>query len=167
MYKLMELTFRKVLPNTSPELRPWSLLLLRVSLGLLMLIWGVDKLVNIEHGMLVSERFYLGAFSIPALLKAFGAVQMVLGFFILLGLFGRWMYPVLISITAVTLIAVWRSIVDPWGWYLEGANALFFPSLIIFAGALVLLAFRDLDTFSLDARSAARERRRGQLRQNS
>jgi putative oxidoreductase len=148
----MEPTFLKIPPKTSPGLRPWSLLLLRVSLGLLMLIWGVDKLVNVEHGMLVSERFYLGAFSMPALLKAFGALQMVFGFFIVLGLFGRWMYPVLISITAVTLLAVWRSIVDPWGWYFEGAHALFFPSLIIFAGALVLLAFRDLDTYSLDAR---------------
>jgi hypothetical protein len=38
---------------------------------------------------------------------------------------------------------VWRSIVDPWGWYLTGTNALFFPSLIIFAGAVVLLAFRE------------------------
>ena len=137
-------------------MKAWSLVVLRVSLGLLMLIWGIDKLVNVEHSMLVSEHFYLGAFSMPALLQGFGAVQMVLGCFIVLGLFGRWMYPVLITITAVTLLAVWRSIVDPWGWYLEGANALFFPSLIIFAGALVLLAFRDLDTYSLDTRSAAR-----------
>jgi putative oxidoreductase len=137
-------------------MKAWSLFVLRISLGLLMLIWGVDKLVNVEHGMFVSERFYLGAFSVPALLRAFGVAQMALGCFIVLGWFGRWLYPVLITITAVTLLAVWRSIVDPWGWYLEGANALFFPSLIIFAGVLVLLAFRDLDTYSLDARSAAR-----------
>jgi uncharacterized membrane protein YphA (DoxX/SURF4 family) len=133
-------------------MKTWSLLVLRISLGLLMLIWGVDKLVNVEHGRLVSEHFYLGAFSMPALLKVFGVAQMVLGFFIILGLFGQWLYPVLITITAVTLLAVWRSIIDPWGWYLEGANALFFPSLIIFAGALVLLAFRELDAYSLDAR---------------
>jgi hypothetical protein len=31
-----------------------SLLLLRVSLGLLMLIWGVDKPVNVKHGFTVS-----------------------------------------------------------------------------------------------------------------
>jgi putative oxidoreductase len=133
-----------------------SLLVLRISLGLLMLIWGVDKLVNVEHGMLVSEHFYLGAFSMPELLQAFGALQMALGLFIIVGLFGKYLYPILVVITGVTLLAVWRSIVDPWGWYLAGANALFFPSLIIFAGALVLLAFRDLDTVSLDARRLAR-----------
>jgi hypothetical protein len=36
-------------------------------------------------------------------------------------------------------------VVDPWGWYLEGANVLFYPSLIIFAASLVLWAFMDDD----------------------
>jgi putative oxidoreductase len=133
-----------------------SMVVLRISLGLLMLIWGVDKLVNVEHGMLVSERFYLGAFSVPALLQAFGVAQMTLGTLIVLGLFGKYLYPVLVVITGVTLLAVWRSIIDPWGRYLEGANALFFPSLVIFAGALVLMGFREFDLYSLDARSSAR-----------
>lgn len=133
-------------------MKEWSLLLLRISLGLLMLIWGADKLVNVDHGMLVSEHFYMGAFSRPALLAAFGAAQAVAGLCIVLGLFRRVLYPLLIAITGVTLIAVWRSIVDPWGWYLEGANVLFYPSLIIFAGALTLLAFREFDTYSVDAR---------------
>jgi putative oxidoreductase len=137
-------------------MKAWSMLVLRISLGLLMLIWGVDKLVNVEHGMLVSERFYLGAFSVPALLQAFGVAQMALGALIVLGLFGRYLYPVLVVITGVTLLAVWRSIIDPWGWYLEGANALFFPSLVIFAGALVLMGFREFDVYSLDARNSAR-----------
>jgi hypothetical protein len=51
---------------------------------------------------------------------------------------------------------VWRSIVDPWGWYLEGANVLFFPSLIIFAAALVLAAHRAEDALSVDARRGNR-----------
>jgi putative oxidoreductase len=51
---------------------------------------------------------------------------------------------------------VWPSIIDRWDWYLEGANALFFPSLVIFAGALVLMGFRELDVYSLDARNSAR-----------
>lgn len=132
--------------------RGWSLLVLRVSLGLLMLIWGIDKVVNVEHGMLVSEHFYGGLFSIVSLLVAFGIVQMALGALIVVGWLLRWAYPALIAITAVTLLGVWKSIIDPWGWYLEGANVLFFPSLIIFAAALVLAAFRELDVYSLDAR---------------
>jgi hypothetical protein len=43
------------------------------------------------------------------------------------------------------MLGVWKSIVDPWGWFLTGANTLFYPSLIIFAGVLILIAFADED----------------------
>lgn len=41
---------------------------------------------------------------------------------------------------------------DPWGWYLEGSNVLFSPSLIIFAAVLALWALREEDRLALDAR---------------
>jgi hypothetical protein len=44
-------------------MKPASLLLLRISLGLLMVLWGTDKLVNVQHGLLVSQAFYFGLFS--------------------------------------------------------------------------------------------------------
>ena len=133
-----------------------SLLLLRASLGLLMLIWGVDKLVNVKHGLTVSEHFYLGAFSSAALLKAFGVAQIALGVLIVLGVGRRVAYPALLAITGATLLGVWRSVVDPWGWWLEGANVLFYPSLIIFAGSLVLWAFRDEDQLVVGRRPVSR-----------
>ena len=129
-----------------------SLLLLRVSLGLLMVIWGADKLVNVDHGLAVSERFYLGAFSSAALLRGFGVAQLALGALVLLGVARRYVYPVLLAVTGATLLGVWKSVVDPWGWYLEGANVLFYPSLIIVAASLVLWAFRDEDRLALDGR---------------
>jgi uncharacterized membrane protein YphA (DoxX/SURF4 family) len=132
-----------------------SLLFLRVSLGLLMLIWGVDKLVNVKHGLEVSRYFYFGAFDSAALLRAFGVVQMALGALVVLGLARRLAYPLLLAVTGVTLVGVWRSVVDPWGWYLEGANVLFYPSLIIFAASLVLWSFRDDDRLVV-GRPAAR-----------
>lgn len=98
-------------------MKPRSLLLLRASLGLLMMIWGLDKLVNVRHGLEVSRYFYRGAFNSAVLLQAFSVVQIALG--------------------------VWKSVVDPWGGSPEGANVLFYPSLIIFAASLVLWAFQD------------------------
>jgi putative oxidoreductase len=47
---------------------------------------------------------------------------------------------------------VFKSVVDPWGWVLTGTNALFYPSLIIFAASLLLIAFREEDTRVLDKR---------------
>jgi hypothetical protein len=66
----------------------------------------------------------------------------------------RWTYPPLLLITGATLVGVWRSVVDPWGWVFEGSNALFYPSAIIFAGSLVLYAFRDADIVALDSKAA-------------
>lgn len=139
-------------------MKPASLLLLRVSLGLLMLLWGADKLVNVQHGLQVSEGFYFGLFDSAALLRAFGVFQMLLGLLIVLGALRRLAYPTLLAVTGMTLVGVWRSVVDPWGWYLEGSNVLFFPSLIIFAAALVLAAHRAEDHLSLDARLGRRRR---------
>jgi putative oxidoreductase len=137
-------------------MKAFSLLLLRLSLGMLMLVWGLDKLVDVEHAVRVSERFYLGLFDSVPLLRGFGALQCLLGLLVAAGLLRRFAYPALLAITGATLLGVRRSIVDPWGWVLEGTNALFFPSLIVFAAALVLLAFRAEDLLSLDARRARR-----------
>ena len=114
--------------------------LLRISIGYLLVIWGVDKLVNPAHGLAVSDGFYFGWFSRPGLMTAFGVVQILLGVLVIAGIWNRYTYPAVVVITGTTLIGVWRSIVDPWGWYLAGAEVLFYPSLIIFAAALVLLA---------------------------
>ncbi|MDQ3555240.1 MAG: hypothetical protein M3409_00475 [Gemmatimonadota bacterium] len=127
-----------------------TLLLLRISIGILMVLWGIDKLVNVEHGIAVSEGFYGGLFSAPVLLQAFGVLQILLGFGVIVGLRRTLLYPALLVITGVSVLAVWRSIVDPWGWVLEGSNVLFYPSLIIFAGSLVLWAFREEDVLALD-----------------
>jgi hypothetical protein len=68
------------------------MLVLRISLRLLMLIWRVDKLVNMEHGMLVSERFY------PRRVLRAGAAAGVRDSadgaraLIVLGLFGKYLY---------------------------------------------------------------------------
>lgn len=83
-----------------------------------------------------------------------GIAQLALGALVLAGVARRVTYPVLAVVTGITLLGVWRSIIDPWGWFLEGSNALFFPSLIIFASALVLVAFRDDDRLVLGARPA-------------
>ena len=132
-----------------------SLLLLRVSLGLLMVIWGIDKIVNPAHGARVAEAFYFGLFGWRSALPLLGAVQIGLGLVVVLGVWRRWAYPLLAAVTGFTLLGVWKSVIDPWGWYLEGANVLFYPSLIVFAGVLVLMAFRDEDELRLGGRAVS------------
>lgn len=115
-------------------------------MGYLLVIWGIDKVVDPAHGLAVSARFYFGWFSLPSLMPAFGVLQILLGLLVIAGLWRRYAYPALALVTGTTLVGVWRSILDPWGWYLPGGNALFYPSLIIFASALVLLTHPSTPT---------------------
>jgi putative oxidoreductase len=127
----------------------WSLFVLRISLALLMLVWGADKLVNPEHGARVAERFYFGIMASERLIPLLGVAQMGLAVLLALGLFRRFTYLALAAVTGMTLIGVWRSVLDPLGLWLGGGNLLFFPSLIIFAAVVVLIAFRDEDRLAL------------------
>lgn len=133
--------------------KAWTLLGLRLSLALLMIVWGADKLVNPGHGAAVADRFYGGILAGQSIMPVLGSLQILLGLGVGLGTLRRYTYLALAVVTGVTLIGVWRSILDPWGWYLENTNALFFPSLTIFLAALVLIAHKDEDTVRLGGRT--------------
>ena len=131
-----------------------GLLLLRLSMGWLLVIWGIDKLVNVEHGVRVAETFYFGIGTQTAVLTAFGVIEILVGGLVMVGLLRKWAYPIQTLIALLTALGVWRSIIDPWGWFMEGTNALFYPSLIILAGALVLQGTQDEDTLDHGVASA-------------
>lgn len=136
-----------------------TLLFLRISLSGLMLFWGANKLFNTEGSAAISEKYYLSFMSAEVLLYLFGAVQIVIGLLILVGLLRRWVLPLQVAINGASLVAVFPSIIDPLGWYLEGTNMLFYPSLIIFAGSLLLIAFQREDYFSIDASRVKKPKR--------
>ena len=129
-----------------------GLLLLRVTTGWLLVMWGLDKLVNVEHGQRVAEGFYLGIGTQAIVQNVFGVLEILLGLAVVVGLWRRLLYPVMCLVLLITALAVWKSILDPWGWFLDGAQVLFYPSIIIFAGALVLWGTMDEDELTLDAR---------------
>lgn len=133
-----------------------ALLFLRISIGMLLVIWGIDKVVNVEHAVRVSEKFYWNLFNAPALLTGFGLAEMLLGLLVVVGLARRICYPLTLVVLGFGALATWQSILDPWGWVLEGSNVLFYPSLIILAGAVVLWAFQEEDTLALDRLRAGR-----------
>lgn len=127
-----------------------SLLLLRISLGWLLVIWGADKVFNVEHGLAVANKFYFGFLAAESALQVAGVLQMLIGLAVVVGFARRWVYPVQLLLNGASLFAVFKSVLDPWGWVFTGTNALFYPSLIIFAASLLLIALREEDTWTLD-----------------
>ncbi len=137
--------------------RNLALLALRVTLGFLMIWWGLAKGLNTGVGQVVSDSFYGGMFSMQALLVGFGWLQVVGGAAIVLGLFRAILLPVQFAINFFTAGAVWWAIVDPFWIYLPGEKPfpfpqLFYPSAIIVAGSWLVIAFRSQDRWALDAR---------------
>lgn len=136
-------------------LKPLSLLLLRIGTGLLLIIWGLIKIAAPEASIGVSDTYYGGALSLDTLQIPLGALQVLLGLSVVLGLFRRFAYPIQSVVLGLGLLAIWKYIVDPLGLYLlteETRQVLFFPSLTVFAATLVLFVFREDDTLSLDAK---------------
>jgi len=128
----------------------WTLMLLRVSLGWLLVICGADKVFNVEHGMAVANTFYFGLLAAENALQVAGVLQILIGLAVVVGFARRWVYPVQVLFNAASLFAVLQSVIDPWGWVFADSNALFYPSLIIFAASLLLIAYRDEDKLVLD-----------------
>ena len=131
-------------------MNPIALLLLRISLGWLMVVWGVDKLTDPAHGQAVAESFYLGLGGGGTFLTVAGIFQVLVGLAMVLGLFRRVLWPILAVVNGITLVAVWKSIVDPWGFFLDGGNLVFYSSAVIFAGILVGWSAIEEDSLALD-----------------
>ncbi|WP_420442644.1 DoxX family membrane protein [Candidatus Palauibacter sp.] len=132
-------------------MKRWGLLLLRVSTGWLLVMWGLDKFLNVEHGQRVAESFYLGIGAQAIVQHVFGGLEILLGLLVVAGLWRKRAYPVTFVVLLITALAVWKSILDPWGWVLDGSQVLFYPSIIIFAGAMVLWGTMDEDEMTVDA----------------
>lgn len=113
--------------------------------------------MSIELSTTISDTFYGGLFSAAVLQRAFGAFQAAVGALVVLGLLRAYTLPIMAVITGFTACAVWYAIVDPFNWYLGNQREfpftqLFYPSAIIFAASLLLIAHRDEDRLALDRR---------------
>ncbi len=131
-------------------MKRWGLLLLRVTMGWLLVLWGIDKLQNVAHAQAVAETYHFGIGAHFVVQQIFGVLEIMLGAMVILGRHRRRLYPVMLFVLLFTAVGVWRSIIDPWGWFLDGSNALFYPSAIIAAGALLLWGMIDEDELALD-----------------
>lgn len=136
-----------------------TLLLLRVSTGLLLIVWGMLRAFNPERGVGLAERHYSGilAAETPQLILGYG--EIIIGILIILGLFRILVYPLQAIILGAGAFLIWPHFVEPFiaplGISLfddpKDFRLLFFPSLIVFFATLIPLAFKEYDTLSLDS----------------
>lgn len=135
-------------------MRAMSLLLLRSGTGLLLVIWGLLRLINPDKGAGVSAKYYGGLGAAEAVQLIWGGALLAVGLLTVLGLLRRFVYPVQAVILVAGAVSIWKYLLDPFGlWLFEQGSGqiLFFPSLTVAAATLVLIAFREDDTITLDS----------------
>lgn len=132
-----------------------SLLLLRISTGVVLALWGVFRIQSPESGAGLGERFgYPGLLSAENMQMGIGIAETVLGVAVVLGVLRKITYPLQSLVLLVGALLIWKHIVDPFGLFLFAGDAapvrVFFPSLCLFVATLVMMAFKEDDTLSVD-----------------
>lgn len=130
-----------------------TLLFMRVTTGVMLIIWGFIKIGSAETGVRIATKYYGSFWTGEALQMPWGIFQVIVGLLVVLGLFRKYIYPLQAVILCLGAAAIWKYILDPLGLYLldeSTRNTLFFPSIVVAAATLVLLAFKEFDTLSVD-----------------
>lgn len=118
-----------------------SLLLLRGSVFLVMLMWTVDKLANVEHAAKVYEHFYFIGGLGPEAMHAIGAVELLLIAGFAAGVAKTWTYGFVLAVHAISTLSSFKMYLSPF----DGPNLLFFAAWPMLAACLVLFLLRDED----------------------
>lgn len=124
-----------------------ALLALRITLGLFMLQWGVEKFVVPGTAQAIFRSFYgldLAGF-IP---YGIGVVQVVLALAFLVGIRPGITYLALLVMHSITTLVTIPRLLAPWN---PVSNHLFIAGVPVLAGFLALYMLRDWDKYRVRA----------------
>lgn len=136
-------------------LKQFSLTFLRISMGLLLMIWGVVRVGAPDAGVGVSTKYYGGLGAATGIQYAWGAALLIVGLLVVLGLWRKFALPAQAVVLCFGALSIAKYLVDPLGLWLlsqDDSQILFFPSLAMAAASLLLVALRDDDKWALDVR---------------
>jgi putative oxidoreductase len=122
-----------------------ALLILRVSLGVFLLQWSVEKIVVPESAMRFAEHLYALAPAIGTTIMV-GVAEGLLALALLVGVWRRWSYGLAIVVDAVSVAATWRQLLNPYA----GTNHLFIAGVPVLAAFILLYVLRAWDAYSVE-----------------
>lgn len=138
------------LPNIESRL-PTALLVLRITLGIFLLQWGLEKFIVPKATIGIFSHFY-GLEISSAITPVLGVGQCLVALGVLLGFQRRISYALAIAIHSVSVLATWQSLVDPFGLFFQGTSHLFMTGVPVLAGFWLIYYLRDFDTRSMDGK---------------
>lgn len=128
-----------------------SLLALRLTVFLVMLMWTLDKFIQPGHAAGVFEHFYaLGGVG-SAVIVTLGVLELILLLAFVVGFARRFSYGAVLLLHAGSTLSSWHQYLHPQ----EGANLLFFAAWPMLAACLALYLLRDFDSITIGGRRDA------------
>lgn len=134
---------------------PWRYgnLVLRISLGLFLFLWGLDKLVAPADTVKIFDHFYKMQLD-ASTTTIVGIAEMCLGLAIAVGFLRVFSYGLGLFLHLISTLSSWQQLLDPWGkiWN-QGKNShLFLASIPVLAAFIALFMNRSDEDFTLDRR---------------
>ena len=119
-----------------------SLLLMRLSIFVVMLMWTLDKLINPGHSAKVFEKFYLIAGLESSIMVVIGIIELAVLIGFVLGVYKRFCYGVVLMFHSVSTLSSYQQYLSPY----EGSHLLFFAAWPMLVGCLMLYLLREEDS---------------------
>lgn len=127
----------------------YALLALRITIGIFLLQWGVEKFVVPQSTVAIWGHFY--GLNVSATISyVFGIVEIALAICLFLGLFRTIAYGAVAALHAVSVVVSWRYLLDPWG---TEFSHLFIASVPVLGAMIALFLLRHWDRGVLETRT--------------
>jgi putative oxidoreductase len=119
----------------------YALLALRLTLGLFLLQWGVEKFVMPQSTSAVWDHYY--GFDISKIVGyLFGAIEVAIAGCFFLGGFRTVAYGAALALHTVSVLVSWRELLAPWA---DPVNHLFIASIPVLGTLIALFLLRHWD----------------------
>jgi len=120
---------------------PIALLALRLSIFAVMLMWTLDKLLNPDHAAGVYQHFYQLSVPSTGLMRAIGALELLLLAGFVLGYRKRLTYGAVFLLHGISTLSAYPQYATPW----EPHHLLFYAAWPMWAACFALYLLRDAD----------------------
>ncbi|MDP3937450.1 MAG: DoxX family membrane protein [Deltaproteobacteria bacterium] len=116
-----------------------ALFILRAGLGIFLLLWGIDKIVEPGATVKIFDHFYFLPIG-PGAARVIGAVEVVFALAFLAGYRKTLTYGAAFAMHAISTVSTYKQLLSPFG-----HNHLFVAALPVLAGFAALWIARDQD----------------------
>lgn len=119
-----------------------SLLSLRITIFIVMLVWTLDKFINPGHAAKVYEAFYFLSGLGNSTMYIVGVIEVIVLIGFVLGVYKKYTYGAILVLHAISTLSSYKQYLSPY----DGPNLLFFAAWPMLAACLALFLLREYDS---------------------